>query len=243
MEGYSEYEQFIKGVVDKNDISSFKTNPIYRCILEHVSPEQGVQYYNLIREEFHLEDNIIRSFCQINDSLGNPELSSFSFGSCSPSSLRYVYLSNLILTHMKKLEKQSVTLTEVGGGYGGLCLAIHYFSKYYNITIEKYNLIDLEQVIRLQKLYLDSFAIQNVEYHDASTFGTNIKDKDMYLIATYSFSEIREAYRYMYISELFPKVSHGFMVWNTEVITDFGMPYTVEKERPLTGPLNRFLYF
>ena len=43
------------------------------------------------------------------------------FGTCSPTNLRYIYQSMLILKFMKEKLLNNVNVIEIGGGYGGLC--------------------------------------------------------------------------------------------------------------------------
>jgi hypothetical protein len=46
-----------------------------------------------------------------------------------------------------------------------------------------------------------------------------------------------------YIATLFPKVSHGFMAWNNIPLYNFGFETKSETEVPLTGPVNKYVYF
>jgi hypothetical protein len=83
----------------------------------------------------------------------------------------------------------------------------------------------------------------SVEYIDAATFGSDIKDTNLFLVSTYCFSEIPLELQDSYIKTLFPKVSHGFIAWNMIPLYDFGFTLKVEDEIPSTFPNNKYLYF
>jgi len=243
MSVYSDYTNYIKSILDSNDINLFKSNTVYNTILEHVSNEQGLEYLKLILGEFNLDINKIIEFSYINDSIGQPVLYDYHLFKCSPSSLRYIYHTCLILNYIKKLNIKSINIVEIGGGYGGLCLCISYFSKYFDINIENYNIIDIDIVTKLIKKYLNNFNLNfNIELHNANTYGQNIKKKDLFMISNYCYSEIDYEERIKYKEISFPKVSNGFLVWNDfnlEVIKD---TQQVKIERPLTGSYNKFIY-
>ena len=130
---YMNYLNFIR-TINKNNIHNinFKSNEKYNSILEHVSIEQGIEYLNLIKIEFEYitYENII-GFVNINDKYGFPSKYNFEYTPnhemihASPTSLRYIYHSLIILNHFKKTNLTSIV--EIGCGYGGLFLAICYF--------------------------------------------------------------------------------------------------------------------
>jgi hypothetical protein len=243
--GYDKYVKCVEQLLDSNDLSNFKNNPDYIYMLEHVSIKQGKEYYNLIKNEFNINDIIIKTYCNLNDSIGNPEIDTYSFGTASPSSLRYIYLSNLCLKYMKTLGKNTVNIAEIGGGYGGLALALEFFSEYYDIIIEQYDIIDINIITKLQEKYINKLTTYSpiFKFHDAATYGNNITSDNLFLISCYAFSEISLPHQEKYIQTMFYKVSNGFFVWNTNTIIDFRKKYTKEVERPLTGQYNEFLYF
>jgi hypothetical protein len=241
---YLAYCSYIKSVCDTNDVSNFKANPTYRGILEHVSPEIGTQYLDAINEftPFTLED--IKGFCTLNDTLGSPLTSDYTDFVSSPSNLRYIFHSHLILSHLQSLGLPHIDIVEVGGGYGGLCLALHHFAEKYSLTIRSYTIIDLAEPLRLQKLYLSQIhPYLTVDFVDASTFGAGISTKDMFLISNYCFSELPAPLQKEYRTTLFLKVSHGFMTWNWIPLYNFGFTVREETEFPKTGSYNKYLYF
>jgi hypothetical protein len=233
-------------------INNFKSNDEYNAILEHVSHSQGQEYLDHIRKseffaKFGLSDSDIIRMTSENDRIGNPRLSSYDFGQCSPTSLRYIYHGILALEHIMKKDIKQVKIVEVGCGYGGLFLIIDRLSKMCNVKLEKYYLIDLEPAILLQEKYLSNFKIETeFTLHNASYSGSDLEDSDLYLISNYCLGEIGEELVNKYVIELFPKVSHGFLTWNTETIWDSITNIQnlhIEQEYPLTFWFNRYLRF
>jgi hypothetical protein len=187
---YQSYLNCIKDI-DSNNIKTinFKSNEHYNGILEHVSHELGLKYLNLIENEFsNIDFKNITEFIKINDHYGNPKKYNFFLQNntlfCSPRSLRYIYHALIILEHYKNTECKNIV--EVGCGYGGLCLAINYFSKLLNIDIKNYNLIDFPEVGNLINCYLDinKDNIQtNVFIHSCNSFGEQITDNHLFFIS------------------------------------------------------------
>ena len=242
---YSRYTDYITHICKLGNLTGFKSNRSYTDILEHVNQDQGKQYLSYIYEKSNITSDEIVSFCKLNDSLGNPSIVEFNSRiKASPTSLRYILHAHLILNHMISLNLSSIDLIEIGGGYGGLCLALDYFSSKYNIKIDSYTIIDLESALNLQNLYLSTINPSiRVKYINASTYGASMSNNNLFLVSNYCFSEISKEYQMKYIKILFPKVSHGFMAWNAIPTFDFGFKMLEEKEYPLTGQYNKYLYF
>lgn len=241
---YDSYMKALNRICTSADISVFKCDPDYRTVLEHVTPSEGSEYLKLILSNTDITLSEIVAFCSMNDSIGNPIQSSYESVTCSPSNLRYIFHTFLLLNHIKSLNLTKLDIIELGGGYGGLCLAIQWFAKKYNIIINSYSIIDLTEAIELQKLYMQKAdSSLRVEWADASTFGKAVKRNNLFLISNYCFSELSHEYQKQYIDTLFPKVSHGFMAWNGIPLYNFGFSYRDEEEYPKTGFFNRYVYF
>jgi hypothetical protein len=244
---YNDYEKIIELML-KYDLSTvnFKNNYHYNGILEHVSYEQGIKYLELILNEFPyiLSEDIIE-FIKINDKIGFPKKYTYNIFNiqidCSPSSLRYIYHSLLILKNYKN--KNTNEIVELGCGYGGLFLAISFFSKILGINIEKYYMIDLPVVCKLISKYLEinkEFISIKYEILESTNYGSDIKSKDIFFISNYCFSEIDKIHRYLYVKNLFPKINSGFVIWQTsfssfEESDEIFKNKTVNEERPQTG--------
>jgi hypothetical protein len=109
-------------------------------------------------------------------------------------------------------------MVEIGCGYGGLFIAICYFSKLLNINIENYYIIDFPEVCSLIDNYIKlNSEIINTKYslHYCNKYGKDITEEKLFLISNYCFTEISEEHRNNYISEIFNKIKNGFIVWQT----------------------------
>lgn len=244
MADYSPYANYVESICQSCNLSSFKSHPNYTYMLEHVSKVQGDEYIYFIKNTMNITDDEIKKFCTLNDSIGNPKKDEFGFMVASPSSLRYIFHAHLILKHLSNLNLQIIDIVEVGGGYGGLSLAVHHFSEKYGLKINSYTIVDLPSISKLQNLYLNKVAPSlKVDFVDATTFGEGITKQNMFLISNYCFSEISTEFQKKYIDTLFPKVSHGFMAWNMIPTYYFGFEIKEELEYPKTGNFNRYVYF
>ena len=97
------------------EFKNFKRNPVYTAVLEHVTPEQGRDYLELIlsNTELRLSERDWKYFLR-NDSIGNPRTVQYNFGgaqiNCSPTTLRYIK----VLSDISKLFPAGIT--QGGGG-------------------------------------------------------------------------------------------------------------------------------
>jgi hypothetical protein len=245
---YEKYVAVVNDAVSRADISQFKSHPDYTGILEHVSYDYGFEYLHNILKNTKITYKDIQEFCAKNDRVGSPKLQTYPKLKVSPSSLRYIYHAHLILNYLKAQNKPSHDIVEVGGGYGGLFLAIDHFAKLYDVKINSYAIIDLPEVIKLQELVLSSFKTElQIPYtlHPSYTYGLLVHKENLFLISNYCFSALDKQDRDKYVKFLMPKVEHGFMAWNFIPVYDFGFQMNVESEVPLTGPAatNRYVYF
>ena len=198
---YNNYQSFLQTPISIETFN-FKSNPNYRGILEHVSVEYGNKYLNLILEEFpDIGVSEINEFCNINDLYGNPKKETFIKDNnnlnCSPTSLRYIYHALTILQYYHNTK--CTNIVEVGCGYGGLCLAINHFMKFFETRIDNYHIIDLTEPINLIEHYLNKhreYIKVNINYHNSSTYGINIEDKNLFFISNYCYTEIDEVHNH-----------------------------------------------
>ena len=244
---YSNYQGACKFLCSNDDyFMQFKSAGFYRAILEHLEFDDGVLILNEIRKYFQLSDNEIQNFCKVNDRIGNTVKYVFSDTiNCSPTSLRYILHAHLILIYLNKLELSTVRIAEVGGGYGGLFLALVFFAEKFGIKIQEYHIVDLEEAGLIQNKYLSYFPL-NLPYTiwNANTFGKDIPGNDLFFISNYCFSEISLQNAKNYIEYLLPKCPHGFLMWNMRPLFDFGKNITIETPIPnISEEYSHIVYF
>ena len=259
---YDHYINAIKDILTKKSIkdSSFKSNTEYNYILEHVTFDLGNNYIKCIKHHFpNITYNNVFEFVSINDKYGCPKKDKFVFSEgqilfCSATSLRYVFHSLILLRHYET-KSSCKNMVELGCGYGGLFLAICYFSKLYNINVDHYYLIDLPVICDLIKEYLELYNdIINIKYsiHSSYNYGADIEKTDLFFISNYCFTEISNDNRNKYIQVLFPSISNGFIIWQTCFGLSIENTYIINKkiekvieELPQTNSQqkNYFVYF
>ena len=257
---YDSYLRYLQNInLDNIKNLNFKNNPEYNNILEHVSREQGEYYLNLIRQDFgDITFKQIIDFSSINDKYGEPKKETYIYVNkeevkSSPTSIRYIYHALLILKHYK--DNTSSEIVEVGCGYGGLFLAICFFSRILDIKIDKYYFIDLPPVCNLINSYLlinkDHISI-NYEIHNSNDYVNKISKNNLFFISNYCFTEIKDECRNNYIEYLLPNVSCGFIIWQTVFGFNIENAYKILKvkyikeELPQTASKenkNYFVYF
>jgi len=247
---FEDYTNCIESFVE-TDVNewSFKSNPTYCYILEHVTEALGVLYLHEITNRFgELYNNNKQLFidlCKKNDTYGKTIQYDYEgFTICSPTNLRYILHAILILTYMKDCNLSHVDVIEIGGGYGGLCFYIFNISSLFGINIKSYSMFDLKAPMKLQQKYLNHLDIKNVNFLDIK----NIKHlkQNSFLISNYAFSEISTDLRNEYTMHVInPFTSHGFLVWNWIDVYSFidGKHITIEPEYPSWRKQNKYLRF
>jgi len=267
MADYTEYSNFIRGILSE-DIkeTGFKNNGSYTRVLENVNKTLGNEYLTCIETEFpEITYEDLKAYITVNDKLGASLKSIFTTNKmklvyCSPTCLRYIYHALLILKKLRETGAKGVV--ELGGGYGGLYLALNIFAPKMNVEIEKYFIIDLQPVTELIKKYLaEHMNILTIplEIYDPESFQPHLQKfyqetNNTFFVSNYALSEFHEHDRNQYVNELVSKSTHGFMVWQTcfgcdierakQVIRKSNL--IVEEERPQTCPIaekNYFLYW
>jgi len=219
----------------------FKNNPNYTYMLEHVNEMQANQYLNIIQNQFKTlyKNNLklLTDTCILNDLFGKTNKCDFiEFMECSPTNLRYIFHSLLILEYIDEKKINNLDFIEIGGGYGGLCVFIHKLAPLFNININSYTIFDLVEASQLQYKYLNALDIDNVKCYQLDNY-KDIKHNS-FLVSTYAFSEIPGEIQREYIEKIInPFTKYGFIAWNHIPVYKFVNNSIIEakEEYPLTS--------
>jgi len=233
------YERFrlfnIQAVEDDEVFKNFKRHQDYTYMLEHVNQEQSDQYINeIMRDNPSLfESDIFERFAE-NDSVGNPLTYNSMFGNFSPTLFRYVKVLSDLKKHFESLD--GMNIIEIGAGNGGQCNIISKLFQH-----KSYTIVDLEDVMKLQKKCLDLLKTPNVNFKKME----ELEDDAQYdlVISNYAFSEIPMELRDLYIEKVLSKSSKGYLTMNDggETKLEEKLPekqIEIFEEVPKTGPNN-----
>jgi phospholipid N-methyltransferase len=223
--------------------STFKQDPDYQAILEHVSQDQGAVYLDIVRKDNPHLLNKINDFKK-NDLVGSPSLYEYpEIGLISPTTLRYTKVTSDLL----KFFGDSVgdRVVEIGAGYGGQALINDMTFK-----IKEYEFLDLPPVLTLVSKYLESH-ILNCGYKLSTLNQKSGDDSYDLVISNYAFSELPTHLQMKYIEKIICKCRRGYMTMNsgmgnTHPITKLSIDelrkylpnFEVVPEDPLTAPDN-----
>jgi hypothetical protein len=219
---------------------TFKSNPVYQQILEHVSYEQGLAYLVLASQHprwgLRLRTLVAETALE-NDRLGQPVRADFpSLGIyCSPTNLRYLWHALCIWDHVEELELHQPDFLEIGGGYGGLALWMHRLAPK---AIGSYRIADLLEASAIQKAYAAELGVP------LRTMGFPWARDGTFLISAYAFSEFSPEARTWHQKAVVKYCDHGWLAWNMIPVYPFtDKPLTIEDEQPLTGAGNKIVRF
>ena len=224
-----DYTHYINAIKDQLNVTPskwiFKSMPNYQGVLEHVDKSTGDRYFNEIKIRYTnlFKDNkkLLELLCSENDYFGTPQKYYFDdFAYCSPTNIRYILHSFLILEYIQKLNLNHLDIIEIGGGYGGLCFFINKLSCVFNITISTYTIFDLLEASKLQEKYLSNLNVKNSYFYQLDKF-ENLK-QNSFLISNYAFSEISLELQKQYSAKIIkPFTSTGILCWNHNPVYQF----------------------
>lgn len=222
---------------------SFKSNPYYQRVLEHVTFDQGQSYLEILKNDSpEILDKI--SLLKLNDLIGNPKKFEYELiGEISPTTLRYAKVASDLKLLFGSLDNFSIV--EIGCGYGGQMLVIDQI-----FNIKKYLLFDLPPVLNLIQKYLESHLLNSS--YETSTLNQhhNMRDFDL-VISNYAFSELPSPLQIKYIEKVLSKSKRGYLTMNSGLGNNaLSNPLKIDdlkkylpnieiiEEKPLTGSDN-----
>lgn len=201
----TDYDKFCLAAVKDDDIfKDFKQSSIYNKILEHVSEVVGSKYYDIVKHNDNIMENI--NAIKLNDTIGNPRRYLYGEHLISPTTLRY---SKVFMDVSEVAEVEGKTVFEVGGGYGGQSFIFNQLA-----NVEKYIITDLPNVNLLIKKYLNILGCgSNVMCIDANNVFNNTITPDIFL-SNYSISELPHNIQERYLNTIIPNSRSGYITYN-----------------------------
>jgi hypothetical protein len=228
-----------RAATDPAFFASFRREPAYTCILEHVTQAQGRVCLDLIEQDA-VVTAALDEFRR-NDQIGNPCVFDYArAGRFSPSTLRYAK----VLCDLRALfgPLDGMRICEIGVGYGGQCRIVSALHR-----PAGYCLIDIEPALDLARHFLGHFEIQT-ELSFKTMAALKQQDYDL-VISNYAFTELKREIQDVYLDKVIRRAGRGYITYNeitapefrsyadTELLAMFPGSRRIE-ELPLTHPRN-----
>ena len=237
-----------KMVSSTRSFATFRRDPAYNVVLEHLSEGEGQAYLQ------HISDPNILEICAASeraDTVGSPRAFRFNGALLSPSTLRYAKVMADIADFFPDLNSTR-SIIEIGGGYGGQARMVSEYARKTGWDLKRYTLVDLPPVAALSRLYLEHFDILPM-----CEFITSVElDRDTswdFAVSNFAFSMFSRALQDKYMDRVLRKSKSGYLTMNTGLIS--GPSWTAEellttlpnavlrREEPRTGGMNYVVTF
>ncbi len=241
----NEYPSFCAKAATKDSIfATFRTNPVYMQILEHVDDIMGQKYLDFILQTKRFNKQDFETFRQ-NDWYGGASIRYYrEIGYMSPSTLRYIKVLADLIESFGDLNNKDIC--EIGIGYGGQARIIMSM-----FDVKSYTFVDLDSVLSLSKKYLSHFSGLEGKLHFKRMEDLEARDYDLF-ISNYAFSELRSNIQDIYIEKIIKNAKHGYITFNNIAPKDFNYPLEqyeslfnkhikIADETPNSHPLNKIL--
>ncbi len=247
-ERYNRLKQFCINLNNKN-FDNFKNNLDIIGIIENVNIEFGKKYLNnIINHKLNI-DKIDLDLIESINNVGNPTNYIFNINNkninISPTTLRYLQFTLDIIYHIKyEKNLNKISIVEIGGGYGCQSILLYELSKLFDLTIDKYIILDLLEVNNLQKKYINKISeITNITYNiiPKTLKEFNNVEEFNYLISNYALGEFTKDWQDIYIKNIVSKILNGYICWNFNVEDKYIHEYfnkvakSIKEENPQTN--------
>ena len=148
----------------------------------------------------------------------------------SSNTIKYIYFGLLNIKYIMDNKLEDFDFIEIGGGYGGQCIILLELFKILNIKLNKYILIDLDNIIEFQKKYISLFDNSKCIFLEYNSYVNYNFSNNSYLFSCYCFNEVNEEVRINYYDNLFPFINKGLFIWpNLHTLKHFIRKYVCKK--------------
>jgi len=236
--------------INSFNIYNFRKNNHFRSIVENVSPQFGMQYFNNIMNNYsEYISKIDWKTIEVLANVGSPFNQEYTFNNnkykISPTILRYVKFTFDTLTHIKNnTSLTELNIVEIGGGFGFQAILLYEFAHLFDLKVLKYTIIDLEAVCNLQNIFINECKkFTNIKYDNfqSVTYDNFNLDNDNFFISNYALGELNTYWQNIYIRNVISKINHGYLCWNfspanPKIHSYYNSIKTIkEKENPQTN--------
>jgi hypothetical protein len=202
----SGYMGIVRAAVDNIKVfEKFRSNREYLDILDHVSYEQGLAYWQSISDEkLSFDINWIRNFNRVGSPLTYPyhQITEFQL---SPTLLRYMKVAKDLEKYFGNLS--DLIVGEIGIGYGGQTLVLN---QMYGTS--KFVWFDLPEVMQLAEKFIGEVcempSVQQIDGRNPTPHSVDL------IVSNYAFSELSPAVQKQYLDNAILKSSRGYVTWN-----------------------------
>lgn len=221
--------------------ATFRRNPGYTRVLEHVTPAHGLEYLRLLSPERRAYRTLIEA--ARNDTIGGPMTMRLDSGLViSPTTLRYLKVADDLERWFGNLDGLSVV--EIGVGYGGQCRVLDAM-----FELASYTLVDLRPVLNLADRFLNCFPLRTtVSFKTMNELAPQAYDL---AISNYAYSELTRDLQEIYHRKALAATPRGYITFNQIAPDEFQSLSGSElarrfnavemPEEPLTHPNNKIL--
>lgn len=256
------YTRFIKVCqesLNNRDIwNTFRQNWNYTYMLEQhwdTTEYIGIRFIQVLKEKYGdlLKELPWKVYLQ-NDTIGGPRLHNYKDLEThvylqsyymTHTTLRYICFSLDIITYLRSVsyEFNSLSIVEIGGGYGGQCkILIDTLRHFYPHLKLDYTIIDLEDVSKMQHKYLNELGYKDVSCSTSMNYKKNRYDL---CISTFTIGEIGVNHQNDYIRNIILKCPYTYMIWNHSPINSllYSRDIEIQDEYPSFEGGNHILTF
>ena len=239
------YTNFIQTVNEDSSLfRKFRTNYVYRQILEHVTYQQGMTYFERLSERY--KSNLAALPNKNLSLVGSPRTYHYQkLGFISPTMIRYEFVSQEI----ERIFGPSIgnEIVEIGVGFGGQYAVLEK-----SFTFSGYTMFDLPQVMLLVRKVLSSAEVRIDKIRDGDINSPRVAGCDL-VISNYAFSELPRDIQKQYLEGVLRVSSRGYLTMNSgrtnltgrsdgkyslDELKTMLPPFEVIEEVPLTGADN-----
>lgn len=186
--------------------NTFRSNPKYTAILEHVTQNEGNVYLDLIKKTNPDILSNINKY-KTNELVGSPNKFHFDIGYLSPTTIRYIKVLTDLISEFGSLD--GLDIVEIGCGYGGQAKIIMD-----TFNIKSYTLIDLEPVLKLTEKYLDAVNVDMTKIKLITMDKLTDSAKYDLFISNYAYSECNKEIQLKYFEKVLSKSEKGYLTAN-----------------------------